>query len=473
MHAVCPYLAIDPATDFWPSLMLYWQQNALSGLMMRAEGPNECWNFVNTPSTQYGIAKTAVEFGSANASVHEWYGKILSVLGQIGAGVFGLENLNKTYAILGGVQTLFGNSAGNLSTHLPRFASGQYVSKGTVQSPLVGPWGTITFQAVPASPNSVTGPTATQWVSHLCCAQYITSSVVDVGNGPQTLDTLTSAFNGSQFLATIVDGVLDIQQVTAGVDPSVGDTVFGPGFANPFTSPVTIAGGTFPNFTLSSPITIIGSQFFISGTDMTAPVAEVTALVDTVVNATITGTNFVVNSIVSGNTVGQGLNVYGGTIAFTDGIAILNPGGGNFPNFTLNQSPGNQTANFNVGIQFSFSGAAQLYLNWATWVFDNFGVKIITGYEGNYSDDFGVPNNNHNTMTAMSKQAPALQAIVKNNLDNLRGIGSISYPAGVTGEFPAMFQFTGDWPINNAWSMWNDIYQSPVPPEVAAVLAYG
>ncbi len=74
-------LAIDPATDFMPSLAQFCRDNGPSWMVPRFEGPNELWNNAGGfYQTGYANAKaTAYGWG---ADFHNWYGKVLSVLGQ-------------------------------------------------------------------------------------------------------------------------------------------------------------------------------------------------------------------------------------------------------------------------------------------------------------------------------------------------------------------------------------------------------
>jgi hypothetical protein len=474
-HIVSPFFAIDPATDWWPQLMTYFNTNMPSWMQLRAEGCNELWNTVQ-PDTQYGIQK-ATAYSIADPThwsvgdFQNWYGKTLSVLGQIGSGIFGLGQLGKRYAILGGVQTTTGDPA-DINNSLPRFASTSYVNAGTVQSPLTGPWGTITFQAVPAANGT------TNYVSHIACAQYITGNAYVCNAGTQTASTLAATFNGAQFAGTTSAGLLTVDQFQQrmGVTPSVGDTIWGPGI--PLANAVTITNisGTWPNSVLTlsdNTVNIPSDQQFMTATTLSAAQSWLNSLTDTVFNGTISGSNLTVNSIVSGDTIGTSLFnellIYGGTIAWGTNVFIT---GGTFPNYTLNTSPGNQTANFSIGLVFSATGVAHLYQAWATWANTNFGIKIIAGYEGGYSNDFGSLGSAVDLMTGWSKQLSSLQTITKQNFDNFRGLGALAYPSGVTGEFPSVFNTTGQWPISDAWSVLNDIYQSPTPPQWNAITAY-
>ena len=169
-YFVAPMLAVDPATDFIPSLAAYCRANGPSWMIPRFEGPNECWNYAAYYySTYYGIAKaTAYGWG---ADLHNWYGKVMSVLGQAVSAAYG-GNRTK-YQILCGVQTAMGyNNYGTASLN-DRLASSQYVAQTT---PPQAPY---------------TKSPASKWVTHICCAQYYSPS--EYGTAQETTDAAAYA----------------------------------------------------------------------------------------------------------------------------------------------------------------------------------------------------------------------------------------------------------------------------------------
>jgi hypothetical protein len=462
-HWVAPIFALDPMTDFMPSLMQLAKTTGPSWMIPRYEPPNELWNTYFPQTSIAGYKATA--YGWAPGDFYNWYGKALSTLGQAAAIVYGgVSNLGTTYAILGGVQGANGSSVGNMNNNLSKFSSASYIGT-TPQSPLTGAWGTITFSATAGVAE------AWRWTSHLTYANYITPSIYYATDGPQTRDGLAAAYNGSKFTATIASGVMTVASLDAGANLTVGATIFGAGVPTgvTITSLGTGTGGAGTYNLSNSSFSMAYSQSYLSGVDLTAPLKQVDSLIDTVFNGTITGSSLVVNSIVSGNTVPKGLAIYGGTIAYGSGCYII---GGTYPNYTLNQSPGNQTANFSVGIEFSLTGSAFMNLNWATWANSNFSIKKITAYEGGYSVDMGVLGTAFDLMSERSKSAPNLQTYTKTNYDNFRGVGTVTFPSGVIGEFPSAFAMTGPYPIGSGWSVLDDIYQTAVSAQWAAIIAY-
>jgi hypothetical protein len=154
-HFVTPPLAIDPATDYIPSLAAYCRDNAPSWMIPRFEGPNELWNFgANFYQTGYANSK-AIAYGWG-ADFHNWYGKAMSVLGQAVSSVYRGDRTR--YQILCGVQTALGTDAWGAATNDARLTSAKYVAQnGAAQSPYIK-------------------SAASNWVTHICCAQYFNPS---------------------------------------------------------------------------------------------------------------------------------------------------------------------------------------------------------------------------------------------------------------------------------------------------------
>jgi len=154
-YFVTPPLAIDPATDYMPSLASFCRANGPSWMIPRFEGPNELWN--NSGGfyqTGYANAKAAA-YGWGN-DYDNWYGKIMSVLGQAVSAVYGGDR--SKYQVLCGVQTVLGSTASGPASCNARLASTNYLAQ----------------TAPPQSP--YTKSAASNWVTHVCCAQYYAPS---------------------------------------------------------------------------------------------------------------------------------------------------------------------------------------------------------------------------------------------------------------------------------------------------------
>lgn len=154
-YFVTPQFSIDPATDYMSSLASYCRANGPSWMVPRFEGPNELWNNAGGfYQTGYALAK-ANAYGWGN-DYHNWYGKALSVLGQAISAVYG--NDRTKYHVLCGVQTGTAVNALGADASEARLSSAKYLS-----------------QAAPAqSPYAKSA--ASNWVTHVCCAQYIIPS---------------------------------------------------------------------------------------------------------------------------------------------------------------------------------------------------------------------------------------------------------------------------------------------------------
>ncbi|WP_057840200.1 hypothetical protein [Bradyrhizobium jicamae] len=171
-YFVTPALAIDPVTDYMPSLAAYCKANAPSWMIPRFEGPNELWNFVGGfLSTGFANAKaTAYGWG---ADYHNWYGKVMSVLGQAISNVYGGDRTK--YQVLAGVQTATGIATGETMASDARLASTKYLAQSAPPQAL--------YSKTPAS----------QWVTHVCCAQYYTPADYDTAQEQAYVDAYAAA----------------------------------------------------------------------------------------------------------------------------------------------------------------------------------------------------------------------------------------------------------------------------------------
>lgn len=120
------------------------------------------------------------------------------------------------------------------------------------------------------------------------------------------------------------------------------------------------------------------------------------------------------------------------------------------------------TANASTGL----SQNAAVYARWKVWA-KGFGITKMCSYEGGYSPDYtGAPEVNQ--LRAASKQAPSLYTFTLMNYNSFVGLSDSDF----TAEFPSCFQLSGRSPTNNAWSVLEDIYQSPNPPQWNAIVAF-
>ena len=181
-YFVTPYLTIDPATDYMPRLAAYCRDNAPTWMVPRFEGCNETWNFAGGfYATRYSWNKAFKCWGT-QYDHNNWYGKIASVLGQAISKVY--SNERTKYQVLCGVQSVSGRTAKSASTNDPRLTSAQYVTSG--------------------------GSPAYNWVTHICCAQYI--SPTERGTSKELVDAFEYSITYSSnktIQASIVKAYID------------------------------------------------------------------------------------------------------------------------------------------------------------------------------------------------------------------------------------------------------------------------
>ncbi len=175
-----PFLAVDPITDY-PIQLATYVRDTYSWMIPRFEGPNECWNFIFS-GTLYADNKAFVHWGNA-FDFSNWYGKVMSVLGQAVSTVYGADR--SRYQILCGVQTGLGTDASGTASVDVRLTSAAYVAQA----------------AAPQSPYTKTA--AKLWVTHVCCATYMGPS--EQRTNQETIDAfnyvVTNAGNPTAQLA--------------------------------------------------------------------------------------------------------------------------------------------------------------------------------------------------------------------------------------------------------------------------------
>ena len=181
-YFVLPALAADPLTDFAASLATYIRDSGPAWMIPRFEGCNELWNFAaGFNQTGYAVAK-ANAYGWG-ADVHNWMGKVMSVLGQAVSTVY--SNNRNRYQVICGVQTVAFNGVIPNSQN-PRLTSSKFVAAG--------------------------GTPAANWVTHVCCAQYIAPTLFGGSSaGAQELALAAAYAGGDQsapatYIATLASG---------------------------------------------------------------------------------------------------------------------------------------------------------------------------------------------------------------------------------------------------------------------------
>jgi hypothetical protein len=172
-YFVTPPLAIDPATDFMPKLAAYCRDTGPSWMIPRFEGPNELWNTAGGfYQTTYANNKAKAYWGG-DFDYNNWYGKVMSVLGQAISTVYS-DNRTR-YQVICGVQTALGSSVAGTKSSNDRLASTKYLSQS----------------ASPQAP--YTKSPAAKWVTHICCAQYYRPSEYNTSDEQTRANTFVSA----------------------------------------------------------------------------------------------------------------------------------------------------------------------------------------------------------------------------------------------------------------------------------------
>lgn len=139
-----PAFALDPMTDYTTSLATYIRDNMPSWMIPRFEPCNEVWNSANGfDHTRYGWNKAFAHWGSS-FDAHNWYGKVLSTMGEAVSNVYG--NNRARYWVVGGVQSV--TYTPSITDNDDRFNSTRWVAEGGGHTP------------------------AKNWATHICQANY-------------------------------------------------------------------------------------------------------------------------------------------------------------------------------------------------------------------------------------------------------------------------------------------------------------
>lgn len=200
-HTCPPAFACDPATDYMTSLATYhktnfYDNNAAAWMVPRYEGPNELWNQAGQYYiTPYAVAKasSATYNWGVNANYNNWYGKVLSIMGQALATIYNISNLGRTYHVLCGVQSGAADTMGQVNASDPRMTSAAFVLDASVQSPYVR-------------------SAAKNWVSAVAVASYLTPSYygttteVNLAAEYAAADTATKAKIANAYADTVNSG---------------------------------------------------------------------------------------------------------------------------------------------------------------------------------------------------------------------------------------------------------------------------
>lgn len=187
-----PYLAAasptNTANDFMSNLATYCKNNGASWMVPRFEGPNETWN-TQFYQTQYANNKSNALWGAS--SINNWYGMVVSLLGQIVSGIYSADRTK--YQVICGVQQALGLGASGSD---PRLTSATYVSHG--------------------------GGAAYNWVTHVAPSTYIGTVLSDQ---QQIADAYNYSVGSASAQATIA-----ASYITASYETNTGANHYSSGY---------------------------------------------------------------------------------------------------------------------------------------------------------------------------------------------------------------------------------------------------
>ena len=479
-----PVLSLTPMTDYVPSIAAYFRDNAPAWMRPKFEPPNELWNNRPTEFFQTGYAAAiATAYGWTTGDYNQWYGKAASTMGQAIAAAYGIAQADvKTqskYDAVAAVQTALATSPGNMANADGRLTASSYVNNvGGMQSP---PQAGYTLSA------------ASDWTTRLDVATYFGSSWY---GDPNIEPALVAAFSGKAFAASATNGVMTVTAINASSSTSIaiGDIIFDtPRFVtNALPAGVTVASlgtgsGGVGTYNLSSPVsfaqqnvtaaaTMVGAENYIAANEQ--PYSPITFIVGTPgqmewinhplsvgdplsikltyptgtgASGVSTSTRYFVESIVSADLV---------TLATSVGGPAVNISGA-----------GSGYVAFKGYNPYNLDGLLFFAGQWQKWA-DSFGIKKLGVYEGGYSPDFASAGNSQTDLfRGAGLGVSALGPLNTRMLSEFVGLTA----GDLTAEFPSNYLLGAAISrgyIIGAWSILNDVYQTPDSPQYDSVKTF-
>lgn len=166
-YFLTPFLAADPMTDYVRELATACRDYAASNapwMKCSIEGPNETWNFqTGFLATLYAWNKAYAHWGTAAFDEYNWYGKVISTIGQDVQSVFSGDTTK--YDVILGVRA---SSGDGVTTNDTRMNSTAYVAQsapaqsGYVKEPAYK-YATHIAPAIYIGPGSYTYPEELAW----------------------------------------------------------------------------------------------------------------------------------------------------------------------------------------------------------------------------------------------------------------------------------------------------------------------
>jgi hypothetical protein len=472
--------ALDPMTNFVPSLASFIFSSWPSWMVPRFEGPNETWNASGGNQTNYANNKQLLVNGAQSLS-----GVITSGTYNVSAFTYpstasGVGFADITLSTPGNV-FIIGSHINPVSfggiTNLP--SSGFYVTAiNVVANPNV-----ITVQFTPTG-SYTSGGTVTPSTNDF--SNWYGKVLSTIGQACATVYGINNLGSKYWVLAGVQTGQGSSQSAAASwAGPRLSSTSYVR--ANNPQSPYTATSASLWTSHIACTQYWQPTQYG-TGTETTASATfAAVKLIGTIVNGVLT-----ISSTQLG-TVTTGLNVFGQNIALSAGVTVVSGAGSTWTlsDLTLNMTINSlYMGNDSTGVLESYAdssngsggannlGLTNLNTYYQSWVAygqtltNNQGSRIgLTGYEGGYSPDYSSSGNTQldvfryaTKFVASSPGNPTgLQGWYATNLTNFKSAGGV---------FPSEFIATGKFPTNNAWSVLENIYQSPDAPQWNAIISF-
>jgi len=510
-----PFMACTPMTDWHQGLAAYCLANCPNWMIPRFEVPNELWNFQFQSTFFAGEIGVAYGWGANNQA--DWVGRVASTIGQDIAAAYGVSMANvKTqtkYQMVCGVWTASATNGIGVAASNPRLASTKYL----LQTPQSG----------------YLASAAANWCTHICVANYVAPSektsnqeISDafnyVLNGvstipPAYIDTLNSGStvdNIPGFIAAATawktwaqggggsgiavnkmccyEGGYSPDYQTGGASPTPTSTISGATSANPCVltmNSTSFNGNTFSN--ASTPAAFVGAAITISGlggtmgTLLNNPSSEVVTFTGGG-SANINGANtlllnqavwFTADNANTGANLPAELtqvNLTGAGTQTSRPYYVVSTGNPFQISLTRGGTPitfaasGTNTIRAQEGWFISaVSGVSvSIDVNAGSATYTTSGTATYGGSPGNtYINRLRYAGKLVYSSPNMATGLQGYTALVYNNFAALSG-------GGFTAEFPSCFQLGGSTPSGNVWSVLEDIYQTPNPPQWLAFIAF-
>lgn len=414
-YVVTPYLSIDPATDFMPSLAALFAARQPSWMSPIYEGVNEEWNTAASfYGSRYGWNKAFVNWGTWQ-STNDWQGQTISVLGQIVNAAYGSPPVRAQtkYKLVNGIHTATG---GTTSASNARLNSTQFVSTGL---PSQAPY---------------TNSAAYNWTTHIAVAMYIEPS--EYGANQEVVDAfnwyVTNAGNAAA-QAVIAASYIDTLNSGSGALNLANVNIL---YGNWYTWAQNNWGGSIKIGMLSYEG---GYNSIYSSSAVTSPITGATAANPCVLTLATTNVQGISgHSANSGNPAVIGMTL---SISGVGGMTQLN---GN--TYTVTAVAGNSvTINVDASAFSSYtSGGTATYVSAPTWL---------------------------NALRKAGKDVPAFQTYTTTNYTNFVNAGGVFPSLFQLGG--GLISGNSALDTGGPWSVLDpDTFATPDPPQWNAIKAF-